>query len=205
MLLLHDAAVELVALQFLGVENPVAPDLECAEALVQQPGLAAVEPQRVLRQGLEKAPIVADHHDRPARGAQHLLQVLNSDDVEMVGRLVEQEDVGLGREHASERCALRLATGELGRIFIAGEAEAFQHGAGVMRLVAGGKSGLDISRSGGEAGKLGVLRQIADGRRRLDETAAMIGIDLAGSDFQQRRFAGAVPADEAEPLAGTDG
>ena len=57
------------------------------------------------------------------------------------------------------------------------------------RLVAGGKPSFNIGRCGGEAGEVRVLRQIADGRRRLDEPVAVIGLDLAGSDLQQRRFA----------------
>ena len=62
MLFLHDAAVELVALELLGLEDLVAPRLERAEALVEPARDAAVEPQRRLRQIVEEAPVVADHH-----------------------------------------------------------------------------------------------------------------------------------------------
>ena len=41
----------------------------------------------------------------------------------MVGRLVEEQDVGLRREHAGKRRAPRLAAGEARRLLLAGEAE----------------------------------------------------------------------------------
>jgi len=48
------------------------------------------------------------------------------------------------------------------------------------------------------------LRQIADGHAWLHETAAGIGIDLADGDLKQRRLAGAVAADEAQPFGRAD-
>jgi hypothetical protein len=48
------------------------------------------------------------------------------------------------------------------------------------------------------------LRQIADSHARLHETAAGIGIDLAVGYSEQRRLAGAVAADEAQPLGRAD-
>ena len=37
----------------------------------------------------------------------------------MVGRLVEQQDIGRGRQHARQRRAARLAAGEMRRVFVA--------------------------------------------------------------------------------------
>ena len=51
------------------------------------------------------------------------LQPFDGGQVEMVGRLVEQQDVGLGREHAGQRGAAGFAARELGRVFLAGQAE----------------------------------------------------------------------------------
>src|SRR5205085_1067399 len=54
---------------------------------------------------------------------------------------------------------------------------------------------------GGEIEMVGrLLRQIADGGAGLHKTAAMIGFDQAGRDLQQRRFAGAVAADQTDAL-----
>ena len=49
MLLLHDAAVELVAGKLLGFEDRIAPGLEAGEALVEPPRDAAIEPDGGLR------------------------------------------------------------------------------------------------------------------------------------------------------------
>ena len=51
-------------------------------------------------------------------------------EIEMVGRLVEQKDVGRRRQHAGERSAARLAAGEMSGIFLSGEAELFEKIAG---------------------------------------------------------------------------
>ena len=52
--------------------------------------------------------------------------------VEMVGRLVEQQDIGLGRQHAGERGAAGLAAREARRILVAGEAEMLEQIAGAV-------------------------------------------------------------------------
>ena len=48
---------------------------------------------------------MADQHQRRAHAADLALQPLDGGQVEMVGRLVEQQDVGLGRQHAGQRGA----------------------------------------------------------------------------------------------------
>ena len=59
----------------------------------------------------------------------------------MVGRLVEQKNVGRGRQHARQRRAPRLAAGQMRGIFVAGEAELFEKIARLMRIVAGREPG----------------------------------------------------------------
>jgi len=60
------------------------------------------------------------------------------------------------------------------------------------------------AKRGGEAGEIRFLRQIADGSARLHEAAAAVGLDQTGRDLQERRFAGAVAADQADALIGGD-
>ena len=75
-------------------------------------------------------------------------------------------------------------------------------------MVGGGgiiQAGFDVFQRGGVAGEVGFLRQIADGCAGLGEAAAGIGLDQAGGDAQQGRFAGSVAADKADPVAGGDG
>ena len=54
------------------------------------------------------------------------------------------------------------------------------------------------------AGEIRLLRQIADGRAGLHKAAAAVGFDEACDDFQQRRLAGAVAADQADAFRGGD-
>ena len=108
---------------------------------------------------------------------------------------------GDGRQHARQRGAARLAAGELRRVFVAVQAELFQQIARLVAIVAGAEPGFDIGERRGEAGEIRLLRQIADGGAGLHEAAAAVGLDQAGRDLQQRRFAGAVAADQADPLA----
>src|SRR6185437_4371487 len=61
-LLLHDAAVELVAGNLLGLEDRIAPGLEAGKAVVEPPRDAAVEPDGGLGKSLQETPVVADQH-----------------------------------------------------------------------------------------------------------------------------------------------
>ena len=73
----------------------------------------------------------------------------------MVGRLVEQQDVGRGRQHAREGGAARFAAGELRGIFLAGEPELFQDRPRLMRIVAGREPGQHIIMRRGNPRKSG--------------------------------------------------
>ncbi len=73
--------------------------------------------------------------------------------------------------------------------------------AALIGVVARAEPGLDIGQRRGEAGEVRLLRQIADGRAGLHEARAAVGLDQAGGDLQQRRFARAVAADQADALA----
>ena len=122
--LLHrDLAAELVLLALLLLQHRVAPGLECRETLVQRAGDAAVEPDGGARDALEQPAVMADQHDAGAHPGQLALQPLDAGQVEMVGRLVEQQDVGRGRQRAGQRGAARLAAGQGGGVFLAGQAE----------------------------------------------------------------------------------
>ena len=78
---------------------------------------------RAARNALQQAAVMADQHDARTHSGQFALQPFDTREVEMVGRLVEQQDVGRGRQCAGERGAARLAAGQRRRIFLAAEAE----------------------------------------------------------------------------------
>ena len=94
---------------------------ELARRLLAAPRVpGAVEEARAARLELEhrgadrlQEPAVVGHeHDGRVEVEQRLLEPLERLDVEMVGRLVEQQQVGLGGERARQRGARELAAGE---------------------------------------------------------------------------------------------
>ena len=156
--LLHrDLAAELVLFAFLLFEDRVAPRLETGKTLVERAGDAAVEPYGRAREAFEQPAVMADQHDAGAHLGQLALQPLDAGQVEMIGRLVEQQDVGKRRQRAGQRGAARLAAGQRGGVFLAGQAEfleQIQRAVAIRRSAAASEPGLDIgerrarSRSG---------------------------------------------------------
>ena len=150
---------------------------------------------------------MADQHDAGAHPGQFPLQPLDAGQVQMIGRLVEQQDVGRGSQRAGQRRAACFAAGQGRRVFVARKAEFLEQ---IQRAVAtvrrrGVKPRLDISQGGAEAGQIGFLRQVLDRRAGLGEALAGIGLHQPGGDAQQCRFAGTVAPDQADPVAGGDG
>ena len=144
---------------------------------------------------------MADDDQRAAAAVEFAFQPFDGGEIEMVGRLVEQQDVGRGRQHPRQRRAAGLAAGDMRGVFVAVQPELLQQIARLIVVVAGAEAGLDIGQRRGEAAEIRLLRQIADGGARLHEAAAAVGLDQAGGDLQQRRFARAVAADQADALA----
>src|SRR3954471_16201305 len=93
-LLVDDLAVELVLVALFLREHLIAPGLEGTEAAVDLPDLAAVEPGGAAREVAQEAPIVADDHQRAAAALQFALQPFDGRKIQMVGRLVQQQDIG---------------------------------------------------------------------------------------------------------------
>ena len=100
--------------------------------------------------------------------------------------------------------AAGLAARQRVRRFVAGEAKSLHQHAGAIRVVARPEASLDIGAHRGEGGKVRLLRQVAQGRARLHEAGAGIRLDGAGGDLQQRRLAGTVAPDKAQPFSGGD-
>ncbi len=122
----------------------------------------------------------------------------------MVGRLVEQENVGGGRQHARDRGAARFAAREVLGILAAVEAELFHEIVRRVGIVAGPEAGFHIGERRRKAGEVRLLRQVAHGGARLDKARAAVGLDQPGGDLEQRRLARAVAAHQADALAGRD-
>ncbi len=69
-----------------------------------------------------------------------------------------------------------------------------------MRIIGGAKATFDIVAQCGESRKVGLLRQIADGGAGLHPHLATVGFKKPCGDFQKRRFAGPVAADQRHLL-----
>ena len=102
MLFGDNLAVKLVLLFLFFGQQHVAPFLEMGKAALDASRAAAVEPDRRARQRRKKAPVMADDHQRGAARVEIALQPLDGGEVEMVGRLVEQQDIRRRRQHAGQ-------------------------------------------------------------------------------------------------------
>ena len=94
MLLGDDFAVELMLFSFLLCQQCVAPFLKVSKAPVDASGASAIEPDRRPREVRKKAPVVADEHKGGAPGIEVSLQPFDGGEIEMIGRLVEEQDIG---------------------------------------------------------------------------------------------------------------
>ncbi len=105
----RDLAVEFVELGLLGLQHPVAPGFESGEPFVEALGVSAIQPDGRARQVLEEPSVVADQDLRGADRRQFALQPFYGGQVQMVGRLVEQQDVGRRRQGPGKRRPPRFA------------------------------------------------------------------------------------------------
>ena len=144
---------------------------------------------------------MADEHDGRFHGAQLLFQPFDGRQVEVVGRLVEQQRVGLGRKHAGEREAAGLSARKALGILGAFEAERLQQQAGAVRVVLRPQAREHVVERGRVAGEVSFLRQIADACRGVGEALAAVGVDQTGRDLEQGRLARTIAADEADAVA----
>ncbi len=72
--------------------------------------LPAIELQRPFGDVVEEVAVMGDHDDGAGIIAQMMLEPGHAFGIEMVGRLVEQENVGLGEQQLAKRHAALLAT-----------------------------------------------------------------------------------------------
>ena len=79
---------------FLGIDL-FHPGLVTAKADLLAAQAAAVEPQGSLGQPLQEGTVVADHHESAGIAVQPGFQPVNGGKVQVVGRLVQQEQVGV--------------------------------------------------------------------------------------------------------------
>ncbi len=203
--LLGDPFLQAFESGFLLGEERLGPGLERGEALLEHAQLAAVEPPDPAAQRGEEGAVVADDDERAAEAGEVLLEALDGRQVEVVGRLVEQQHVGLADQRAGERRAARLAAGERGDAARRVDPQALEQALGAVAaelgVLARRQAGLRRRKRGRVGREVRLLRQVGDGRARLQEALAGVELDQPGERLEQRRLARAVAADEADPLA----
>ena len=151
---------------------------------------------------------MGDDDERARPAVEEVLELLEGVDVQVVGRLIEQQHVRLGHEHAGQLQAAALAAGEVadeGALPLGGEAESLSQLRGRELLLAqlhvGGHvlDGVDEAAVAVEVVEL--LAQPAQPHRLALDALARGQRVRSGEHAQKRRLAGAVDADQADALA----
>ena len=104
-------------------------------------GPAAVELEDPLGDVVQEVPVVGDGEDRALVLGEVLLEPLHALGVEVVGGLVEQQQVGLGQQQLAQRHPAALTAGQVGHRLVGRRAAQRVH-----RLL---ELGVDVPRVGG--------------------------------------------------------
>ena len=151
-----------------------------------------------------------DEDQRAAVIREKVLEPGDGVDVEMIGRLVEQQHIGFGDQRACQQhppppTARQGIDPRLGRQIETRQDQfdlvlampVFEL-VGARRIQAFGDDVVDRSRRGQRY----VLDETSHLQAGLSPQRAGVWRQLAGQHLEQRRFAGAVSADDRNPLAG---
>ena len=148
----------------------------------------------------------------PFAARKKLFQPGDRVDVEMVRRLVEQQQVGLRRQGPGQQHAAFHAGRERGELDVRRQFHPRQNLLDLLFRVPRRFVVVRIERHARRDDVVNradhvlrhVLRQQRDLRAGRDHDLAAVGLDLAAEHPHQRRLAGAVAAEQADPLAGVD-
>ena len=155
---------------------------------------------------VEEGAVVRDHDDAPADTVHEALQPLEPVEVEVVRRLVEAVDVVARQQQDGEPRTGRLSARERvdPQIEPLREAEL-----GRDRRKAGlgcGGPAVEVPAQGLAGTRVELLREVADREiARAEPDEAPLGLVEPREQAQQRRLAGPVRADDADPAARADG
>ena len=130
--------------------------------------------------------------------------------VEVVRRLVDEQQVAALAEHLGELHAVALAAGERADellLVAAAEVEAatrrrVSSSCACRACSSSAPSVISCQTVFSGSRSRPVLVDVAEVHGRAEDDAAVVGLELAGDELEQRRLAGAVRADHAEDGAG---
>src|SRR5438270_5870303 len=169
----------------------------------------ALEDEQMRGDPVEEPAIVADDGDAAREIEDRLLQGAERVDVEVVGGLVEEEDVAAGAQELREMDAIALPAGQVAHLLLlvgAPEVEGRGVSAGVARsgadlhvFLAAGDLLPDAARGVERVAALGDVREL---HGLADPERPSVGLLLAGDEAEERRLPGPVrPDDPDDPAA----
>ena len=148
-----------------------------------------------------------DDDDRALIVAQHAFECFAAVDIEIVGRFVEQQDVGRARHQSRQHDAAPLPAGKIAHGFVGGisaDAHAAEQSARLLRGQ-GGAVEHGFERALLEVELLvRVLSKVRDLRRGVEDDRTAIRMRCPGEYLQKRRLSRAVRADDAQALSALD-
>ena len=174
----------------------------------QQPiRIGAVQLHRFRAHVFQKVPVVADHDAGERCGIEQAFQPLDAAQIQMIGGLIQQQNIGLLHQRLGNRQALAPATGKAGcidgKILKARSPQCFADASFPL----GRRRGDALKRSfenrahGGSGRKFGLLRNVAQPRALAGCHLTAVRFDLAGENAQQRRLARTVGSDQSDARA----
>ena len=168
----------------------------------------ALEGEDVRGDAIEEPAVVADHDGAAGELEERVLERAQRVDVEVVGRLVEQQQVRALAQQLGEVDAVALAAGERAGLLLlvaALEVEPRDVGARRHRLLAQ----LDLVAAAGDLVEHRLVRielagliDVAELHGLAEPQRAAVGLLEPGDHLEQRGLAGAVRADDADDAAG---
>ena len=207
--LLSQLLVEELPLAGCGRQQLLPPFEEGGIVARPVPEAAAIELDDPGRQPFQEDPVVGDENDGAPVPQEERLQPANRLDVEVVGGLVQKQDIGIVHNRLGKQDAPLHSRGKLFKSRIRVEPDPGEDRlhpmvgpARVMVIVfqsPGHKVGDGAAMSRGH-----VLGQSRDSQSLLADDRSLVELDLAADQAEQRAFSLAVAPQEAESLSGLD-
>ena len=205
---LRDPGVEPCEFFFFRFEHFFGPFIECRKIAGRLAQLAAFEPEDAGAERAEEGAIVTDHQKCAPKTFEPVLKPSDHPQIKMIGRLVEEQHIGLAGERPGKGQTARLPARQLTRLQRRRQLDLVQRGLGhvcTVRLVFGRQSWRqareDDIAAGGVGIELRLLAQVDDTRPWLDIAFPGVELDFADQCFHQGGLAGAIAPDQAGPVS----
>jgi hypothetical protein len=166
--------------------------------------MAAIEFDHPRGDSAQKGPVVSDEEKRPAISQQEFLQPHDGIQVQMIGRFIEKNQVGLSEEDLGEQDAPPGSAREGGEIRCGIEMEPTENLSGLQILFRVGWVGAnDIENIALQMGG-DLLGQASDPEMGRVDDLPFVGRGIAGENPEERAFAGPVDSEQSDPVAALD-